>query len=54
MKWISEIESTHRDLSNDAIELSNGRQEHFLKFAEPTAQRRDRPHGTCPPVLTVL
>ena len=30
MKSISEIESTHRDLSNDAIEISNGRQKHFF------------------------
>ena len=30
MKSISEIESTHRDLSNDAIEISNGRREHFF------------------------
>ena len=31
MKSISEIESTHRDLSNDAIEISNGRQKHFFE-----------------------
>ena len=31
MKSISEIESTHQDLSNDAIEISNGRQKHFFK-----------------------
>ena len=31
MKWISEIESTHRDLSIRAIEISNGRQTHFFE-----------------------
>ena len=31
IKLMSEIESTHRDLSNDAIEISNGRRKLFFE-----------------------